>query len=135
MVPELFEDRCKSPAWALFTPSSKFNESEKVINRIRLEYVMGFKVTTVRLPHETLDELSELSGRLSKDRSELMREVIRLGLSEVKLRFGLEEYQAARMSIGRLAEFTGLGYHETLMELKKRGVQLRYGEDRLQPEA
>lgn len=112
-----------------------FDESGTFINSIRLEYAMGFKVTTVRLPDETLDELSELSGKLSKDRSELMREAFRLGLSEVKLRYGLDEYQAGRISIGRLAEFTGLGYRETLMELKKRGVQLRYGEDRLQPEA
>ncbi len=93
---------------------------------------MGFKVTTVRLPDETLEEITELGDTLSKERSELIREIIRLGVTEVKLRHGIEEYQKGKISLGRLSEYTGLGYRETQIELKKRGITQRYGEERLE---
>jgi predicted HTH domain antitoxin len=93
---------------------------------------MGYKVTTVRLPDETLDEINELTDTLSKERSELIREIIRVGVTEVKLRHGIEEYQKGKISLGKLSEFTDIGYRELQLELAKRGVTQRYGEERLE---
>lgn len=90
---------------------------------------MGYKVTTIRLPDETIDEITELTGTLSKERSELIREVIQIGVTEVKIRHGIEEYQKGRISLGKLSEYTGLGYRETQLELKKRGITQRTSED------
>lgn len=93
---------------------------------------MGYKVTTVRLPDETMDEINQLTETLSKERSELIREIVKLGVTEVKLRYGIEEYQKGRISLGRLSEFTGLGYREVQLELMRRGITQRYGEERLE---
>jgi predicted HTH domain antitoxin len=92
---------------------------------------MGYKVTTVRLPDEAMNEIEDLVNNLSKEKSEILREVIRIGIVEVKLRYGIEEYQKGAISLGRLSEYTGLGYRETQLELKKRGIIQKYNEDDL----
>ena len=91
---------------------------------------MTLKVTTVRLPDKTLQELKTLAERLGKDRSEIMREIFNIGLGELKLRYALELYEAGKISIGRLAELAGLDYRETLLELKRRRISVKYGEER-----
>ncbi len=96
---------------------------------------MTFKVTTVRLAEEALEELRSLSDKLGKDRSDVMREAFSLGLVELKLRYSLELYGSGKISFGRLVELSGLGYREMLKELRRRNVQFRYGEERFTEES
>ena len=91
---------------------------------------MNFKVTTVRLPEETLEALEDLTDKLRRERSDIMREAMQIGIGEMKLRLALELYTKGKISFGRMAELTGLGYRELSLALKRRNVTLRYGEER-----
>ena len=63
-----------------------------------------------------------------------MREALQIGIGEMKLRLALELYNKGRISFGRMAELTGLGIRELSLELKRRNVTLRYGEERFSEE-
>ena len=91
---------------------------------------MTYKVTTIRLPSELIREINLLAETLDRDKSDIIREAIRYGLREIKIRIALEQYQKGLISIGRLVEVSGLSYWEVYEELKKRGITLKYGEDR-----
>jgi len=95
---------------------------------------LTFKVTTVRLPEETMEALEDLTDRLQRDRSDVMREALQIGIGEMKLRLALELYAKGKISYGRMAELTGLGYRELSLELKRRNVPVRYGEERFSEE-
>ena len=91
---------------------------------------MTYKVTTIRLPIELVREIDLLAKTLNRDKSDIIREAIRHGLREIKIRIALEQYQKGLISIGRLVEVSGLSYWEVYEELKKRGITLKYGEER-----
>ena len=95
---------------------------------------LTFKVTTVRLPAETMKALEDLTDRLQRDRSDIMREALQIGIGEMKLRLALELYAKGKISYGRMAELTGLGYRELSLELKRRNVPIRYGRERFSEE-
>jgi len=95
---------------------------------------LTFKVTTVRLPEETIEALEDLTDKLQRERSDVMREALQIGIGEMKLRLALELYTKGRVSFGRMAELTGLGYRELFLELKRRNFLLRYGEERFSEE-
>lgn len=96
---------------------------------------LTFKVTTVRLPEETIEALQDLTDKLQKERSEVMREAIQIGIDEMKLRLTLELYKKGRVSFGRMAELTGISHRELHLELKQRNIPYRYGEERFSEEA
>lgn len=96
---------------------------------------MTFKVTTVRLTEETIEDLEDLTDKLQRERSDIMREALQIGIGEMKLRLALELYKKGKISFGRMAELTGLGYRELSLELKRRNVPIRYGEERFSEDA
>jgi predicted HTH domain antitoxin len=96
---------------------------------------LASKVTTIRLPEEMVTVLEDLTNKLQKERSEIMREAMQIGIGEMKLRLALELYSKGRISFGRMAELTGFGYRELSLELKRRNILLRYGEERFSEEA
>lgn len=95
---------------------------------------MTFKVTTIRLPKDMKDALEDLADKLNRERSDVVREALQIGIEEMKLRLALELYSRGRISFGRTAELTGLGYRELSLELKRRNLPLRYGEERFNEE-
>lgn len=96
---------------------------------------MTFKVTTIRLPKDMKDALKDLADKLSRERSDVVREALQIGIEEMKLRLALELYSKGKISFGRTSELTGLGYRELSLEMKRRNVPLRYGEERFSEEA
>ena len=95
---------------------------------------LTFKVTTVRLPEETLEALEDLTNKLQRERSDVIREAMKIGIGEMKLRLALELYTNGKISFGRMSELTGKGYRELSLSLKRRNITLRYGEERLNEE-
>jgi predicted HTH domain antitoxin len=93
-----------------------------------------YKVTTIRLPEDTIEALNELGDKLDKERSEIMREALQIGVNEMKLRIALELYTKGKISFGRLAEHTDLSHRELYKELKQRKIPYRYGEERFNEE-
>ncbi|MHA1263423.1 MAG: UPF0175 family protein [Candidatus Freyarchaeota archaeon] len=95
---------------------------------------MAFKVTTVRLPEETVKAPEGLAKMLHREKSDIMREALQLGIRELKIRLALDLYTKGRISFGRTAELSGLGYRELSLELRRRNVPIRYGEERFNEE-
>ena len=95
---------------------------------------MSFKVTTVRLPEETIENLEDLTERLQREKSDIMREALKIGIDEMKLRLALELYRKGSISFGRMTELTGLSYRELSLELRRRNIVYRYGEERFREE-
>jgi predicted HTH domain antitoxin len=95
---------------------------------------LAFKVTTVRLPEETLEAIEELTDKLQREKSEIMREALNIGIDEIKLRLAIEQYLKGSVSYGRIAELTGLSHIELFLELRRRNIVYRYGEERFSEE-
>ena len=95
---------------------------------------LAFKVTTVRLPEETLEVIEELTDKLQREKSEIMREALNIGIDEMKLRLAIEQYLKGSVSFGRMAEMTGLSHRELFLELRRRNIVYRYGEERFSEE-
>lgn len=81
-----------------------------------------------------VEAVKDLTEKLDRERSDVMREALQIGIGEMKLRLALELYSKGRISFGRMAELTGLGYRELFLEVKRRNVPLRYGEERFREE-
>lgn len=96
---------------------------------------MTFKVTTIRLPEDMKDALEDLAEKLGREKSDVVREALQIGIGEIKLRLAIELYSKGNISFGRTAELVGLNYRELHLELKRRNVPLRYGEERFNEEA
>ena len=95
---------------------------------------MTYKVTTLRLPEDTIQDLEELTDKLEKEKSVVMREALQIGINEMKLRLALELYTKGKISYGRLAELSNLTHIELYKELKQRNIHYRYGEERFKEE-
>jgi predicted HTH domain antitoxin len=95
---------------------------------------LAFKVTTLRLPKETVKTLEDLAKVLKREKSDVMREALQIGVREMRIRLALDLYSEGKISFGRMAELTSLGYRELFLELKRRNATLRYGEERFSEE-
>jgi predicted HTH domain antitoxin len=90
------------------------------------------KPTTIHLREETLEELKKLSKASKKHCPDLIREAVRIGLHELRLRHTFDLYQRGSISFGRLSELTGISHQELYEELKRRGIHCRYPENDLE---
>ncbi len=95
---------------------------------------MTYRVTTIRLPEDTIQDLDELTEKLEKEKSIVMREALKIGINEMKLRLTLELYEKGKISFGKLAELSNLSHIELYKELKQRNIHYRYGEERFKEE-
>jgi len=92
------------------------------------------KVTTIRVREDTVAEVAKLATELGMDNSSLLREALSIGLRELRTRLALDEYTRGRASLGKAGEIAGIGYRNFFVEAKKRGIQIRYGEERFEEE-
>ncbi len=95
---------------------------------------LALKDTTVRLPEEMLEDIEELSYKLQREKSEIMREALNIGINAMNLRLAIEQYVKGSISFGRMAEMTGLSHRELFLELRRRNIVYRYGEERFSEE-
>ncbi|MEM2145779.1 MAG: UPF0175 family protein [Candidatus Jordarchaeaceae archaeon] len=87
------------------------------------------------MPKETVKTLEDLVKMLKREKSDVMREALQIGVREMRIRLALDLYSEGKISFGRMSELTGLGYRELFLELKRRNVPFRYGEERFSEEA
>ena len=92
------------------------------------------KVTTIRIREDMVAEVKRLATEQGVDNSSLLREALSIGLRELRIRLALDGYVKGRVSLGKAAEIAGLGYRNFFVEAKKRGIQIRYGEERFEEE-
>jgi len=79
------------------------------------------RVIRLEIPEEWLQGLDW-------DQEALMREVIRLGVYQLKVRRALEVYQTGLGSLGYVAEKEGLDKRDLVREARARGMEPPYDE-------
>jgi predicted HTH domain antitoxin len=91
--------------------------------------VAAARITTIRIPAEDLDRLTEAAKRLKVERSSLIRRALDKGVREVLTDEAVLQYQRGEASFGGAAHQAGISLWEFLDELKARGVPFRTDED------
>ena len=85
------------------------------------------KIVTVEIPEDWLQGLDW-------DQGAVMREVIQLGTYQLRVRQALEMYRAGAVSLGYVAERTGLSKRELIREARARGIEPSFDEQTVQEE-
>ncbi len=84
---------------------------------------MGDMMTiSARIPASQVEEIDEIAKRRGVDRSAVIRELIAIGLREMRLREVLEEVRERRISVWMAARKLGVTYREMLDLLKRHNV-------------
>ena len=76
-------------------------------------------------------EIKELTYLMKLDRKTVIRKAFESGMRELIIRASLEKYVEGSISLGRAAEMAGLSYIDMFDEMHKRGINIRYGKERM----
>lgn len=79
-------------------------------------------------------QIKEITFLMKSDRATIIQKAFELGMKELFIRASIEKYNEGNISFGRAAEDTDLSYIEMFQEMLKRGVSIRYGNERLTKE-
>jgi predicted HTH domain antitoxin len=90
------------------------------------------KTVTTRLPEDDEAALAELEAELSADRSEVLRRLIRQGLSEWKRERALEGLRDHSLTLRNAAEVASVSYVEMLTLAAEEGIDVGYTTDDLE---
>lgn len=85
-----------------------------------------------RLPDDLVEGLQALQDATGQTRSEVLRQVVELGLEEARLARAIDAYRRGEVSLGRAAEMAGVPVTVLLDELREAGVLRSYGVDDLE---
>ena len=84
------------------------------------------RVVTVRVPNDVLEKVEEIARREGKERSEVIRELIRIGLRDKLIEDALRMYREGKVSMWKAAKIAGLSLWELIEVLKEKGVEIQY---------
>ena len=85
------------------------------------------KVLTLRVPEDVLERIDEIAKREGKDRSEVVRELLRIGLRNKLIEDALRMYREGKVSMWKAARIAGLSLWEFIEILKEKEVEIQYG--------
>ena len=92
---------------------------------------MTYNVISLRIAPGVVKEIDALAKEEHIERSNLLRELLNIGLRETKIEHAVEQYKQSKITIGRMVEMTGMSRHEVFRELQKRGISVHYSKNRL----
>lgn len=81
---------------------------------------------TTRIPERDAEHLAELEEALGADRSEVLRRLIRDGITEWRKSKALEAIEEDRKTIRAAAEYVGVSYIEMLQLAAEAGLDSGY---------
>ena len=88
-----------------------------------MEYM---KVLTLRIPEDVLEKINEIARRERKDRSEVIRELLKIGLRDKLIEDALKAYKERKVSMWKAATIAGLSLWEFVEILKDRNIEIQY---------
>lgn len=80
-----------------------------------------------RLPREILEALKKLAKEESKDRSEIVRELLSLGIKEKKLRRAIQRYKEGKVTLWKAAREAEISLWKMIEVLRERKIEAQYG--------
>lgn len=90
------------------------------------------KTVTTRLPEDDEAALSELEAELTADRSEVLRRLIRRGLTDWRKEKALDQLRNHNVTLRRAAEIADVPYVEMLSLAAEEGIETGYTADDLE---
>lgn len=90
------------------------------------------KTVTTRIPEDDEEVLSELEMEMSADRSEVLRRLIRQGLSDWRKEKALEEFREHNVTLRKAADIADVPYVEMLSLAAETGIDIGYTSDDLE---
>jgi len=90
------------------------------------------EIMSFRLPAETRAMLDELAEDEAKDKSELVRELLTMGLKEKKLQKAIELYKDGKVTLWKAARMADVSLWKMMDVLSERKVEAQYGERELE---
>jgi predicted HTH domain antitoxin len=89
------------------------------------------RTVTTRIPEDDEELLAELQEELSADRSEVLRRLIRQGLSDWRTEKALDQLRNHEITLRRAAELADVTYIEMLSLAADEGVDIGYTAEEL----
>lgn len=90
------------------------------------------ETVTTRIPEEDEEVLSELEAELAAGRSEVLRRLIRQGLTDWRKEKALEQLVEHKITLRRAAESADVTYVEMLSLAAEEGIDTDYSTDDLE---
>ena len=90
------------------------------------------KTVTTRIPEDDEEALAELETEWSADRSEVLRRLIRQGLSDWRTEQALDQLRDHRITLRTAAELANVSYVEMLTLASEEGIDVGYTTDDLE---
>jgi len=81
---------------------------------------------SIIIPADMKREIDEIKSRSLEDQSSLVRRLLRKSITLEKLDIAVKDYVDDKISLGAAAAFAGISIWETIDELKRRNIGLRY---------
>nr|MDO8084482.1 UPF0175 family protein [Candidatus Sigynarchaeum springense] len=78
------------------------------------------------IPADMKRKIDEIRARSLEDQSSLVRRLLRKSIAGEKLDIAVKDYVDDKISLGAAAAFAGISIWETIDELKRRNIGLRY---------
>jgi len=86
---------------------------------------------SARIDKETAEEIEKIVKKKGSDRSAVIRELIRIGVQEFKLKEAMELVRERKVTVWKAAEIAGLSYRELLEKLREHNVPFPITEEEL----
>ena len=89
---------------------------------------------SVRLPDEEKTELEAVADLLEEDRSTTIRKALREGLSELRIRVAVEQYQSGEVALAEAARLSNVTVGEWLEIARERNLTVQLSREDLENE-
>jgi len=94
--------------------------------------IVTMKTVTTRIPEDDEEALSALEEELTADRSEVLRRLIRQGLTDWRQEQAVEQLREHTITLRRAAEIADVTYVEMLSLAAEEGIDTGYTTDELE---
>ncbi|MBI2646924.1 UPF0175 family protein [Candidatus Woesearchaeota archaeon] len=85
------------------------------------------ETVSVRIDKEELKEIDELSKIEKKTKSNVLREVLELGLKDKKIELAIEKFRNKEASIGKAAKIAEVPLSQFMDILVEKNIEFHYG--------
>lgn len=90
---------------------------------------------SARIPNEDAAMLEELAERFDEDKSTVIRKALREGLSELRIRRAIGQYQSGEVSTNQAARMAGVSVAEWLEIAREQNLTSQLSPDNLADDA
>jgi predicted HTH domain antitoxin len=90
---------------------------------------------SARIPDDERDELEEVAALLEEDKSTTIRKALDEGLSRIRVRIAVEQYQSGEISINEAARLAGVSLAEWLEICRERNLTTQLSPEDIEHDA